>query len=53
MRRLVVDREGNRKRKGLGTVNTMAEAKRSEINGFGIEFEGKTGLSKSDFSWAA
>jgi hypothetical protein len=32
---------------------TMAEAKRSRINAFGIQFEGKTGLSKSDFSWAA
>jgi hypothetical protein len=32
---------------------TMAEAKRSQINGFGIEYEGKTGLSKSEFSWAA
>jgi hypothetical protein len=32
---------------------TMAEAKRSQINAFGIEYEGKTGLSKSAFSWAA
>jgi hypothetical protein len=32
---------------------TMAEAKRSEINAFGIEYEGKTGLSTSEFSWAA
>jgi hypothetical protein len=32
---------------------TMAEAKRSRINAFGIEYEGKTGLSKSGFSWAA
>jgi len=32
---------------------TMAEAKRSEINAFGISYEGKTGLSKSEFSWAA
>ena len=31
----------------------MAEAKRSQINAFGIEYEGKTGLSKSEFSWAA
>jgi hypothetical protein len=31
----------------------MAEAKRSRISGFGIEFEGKTGLSKSDFAWTA
>ena len=32
---------------------TMAEAKRSRINAFGIQYEGKTGLSKSEFSWAA
>jgi hypothetical protein len=32
---------------------TIAEAKRSRINAFGIEYEGKTGLSKSEFSWAA
>ena len=32
---------------------TMAEAKRSSISAFGIEFEGKTGLSKSDFAWTA
>src|SRR5881227_691224 len=37
----------------VGSDLTMAEAKRSQINGFGIEFEGKTGLSKSEFSWAA
>ena len=32
---------------------TMAEAKRSQIDAFGIRYEGKTGLSKSGFSWAA
>ena len=32
---------------------TIAEAKRSRINAFGIEYEGKTGLSRSEFSWAA
>ena len=32
---------------------TMAEAKRSQINAFGIEYEGKSGLSTSEFSWAA
>jgi hypothetical protein len=32
---------------------TMAEAQRSRINAFGIEYEGKTGLSTSEFSWAA
>ncbi len=31
---------------------TAAEAKRSQISAFGIEYEGKTGLS-SAFSWAA
>ena len=37
----------------VGSDLTMAEAKRSRINAFGIEYEGKSGLSKSDFSWAA
>jgi hypothetical protein len=32
---------------------TAAEATRSRINAFGIEYEGKTGLSTSEFSWAA
>lgn len=32
---------------------TVAEATRSRINAFGIEYEGKTGLSTSAFSWAA
>ena len=36
-----------------GSDLTMAEAKRSRISAYGIEYEGKTGLSKSDFSWAA
>jgi hypothetical protein len=31
----------------------MAEGQRSQINGFGIEYEGKTGLSSYEFSWAA
>ncbi len=30
-----------------------AEAKRSKISAFGIEYEGKTGISTSDFAWAA
>jgi hypothetical protein len=30
-----------------------AEAKHSRINAFGIEYEGKTGISTSEFSWAA
>jgi hypothetical protein len=37
----------------VGSNLTMAEAKRSRINAFGIEYEGKTGLSTSEFSWAA
>lgn len=37
----------------VGSDLTMAEAKRSRISAYGIEYEGKTGLSKSDFSWAA
>jgi hypothetical protein len=32
---------------------TIAEARRSRINAFGIEYEGRTGLSTSEFSWAA
>jgi hypothetical protein len=36
----------------VGSNLTMAEAKRSRINAFGIEYEGKTGLSTSEFSWA-
>jgi hypothetical protein len=37
----------------VGSNLTMAEAKRSRINAFGVEYEGKTGLSTSEFSWAA
>jgi hypothetical protein len=37
----------------VGSDLTMAEATRSRINAFGIVYEGKTGLSKSAFSWAA
>jgi hypothetical protein len=32
---------------------TIAEARRSSIDAFGISYEGKTGLSTSEFSWAA
>jgi len=32
---------------------TIAEATRSRINAFGIEYEGRTGLSTSEFAWAA
>jgi hypothetical protein len=37
----------------VGSDLTMAEATSSRIDAFGIRYEGKTGLSKSDFSWAA
>ena len=37
----------------VGSDLTIAEARRSRINAFGIEYEGKTGLSTSEFSWAA
>jgi hypothetical protein len=37
----------------VGSDLTMAEARRSRISAFGIEYEGKTGLSTSAFSWAA
>jgi hypothetical protein len=36
-----------------GANLTMAEAKRSRIDAFGIRYEGKTGLSTAEFSWAA
>jgi len=36
-----------------GSELTVAEATRSRISAFGIEYEGKTGLSSSSFSWAA
>jgi len=37
----------------VGSDLTMAEATRSRINAFGIEYTGKSALSKSEFSWAA
>ena len=37
----------------VGPNLTMAEAKRSRIDAFGIRYEGKTGLSTAEFSWAA
>ena len=36
-----------------GSNLTIAEATRSSINAFGISYEGKTGLSTSEFAWAA
>ena len=37
----------------VGSNLTMAEARRSRINAFGISYEGKTGLSTAEFSWSA
>jgi hypothetical protein len=36
-----------------GSNLTIAEATRSKIDAFGIQYEGRTGLSTSEFSWAA
>lgn len=36
-----------------GDELTVSRATRSSINAFGIQYEGKAGFSKSDFSWAA
>ena len=36
-----------------GSNFAIAEATRSRINAFGIEYEGKSGLSSSEFAWAA
>ena len=36
-----------------GSDLTMAEAKRSNNNAFGIAYEGKTGVSHANFAWAA
>jgi hypothetical protein len=36
-----------------GSTLTAAEATRSKINALGIEYEGKSGLSTAEFSWAA
>jgi hypothetical protein len=36
-----------------GSDLTIAEATRSRIDAFGIAYDGKTGLSTSEFSWAA
>jgi hypothetical protein len=37
----------------VGSDLTMAEAKRSQIDAFGIAYEGKTGLSTANFAWAS
>jgi hypothetical protein len=36
-----------------GSELTVAKATRSSINAFGIEYEGRSAFSKSDFAWAA
>ena len=36
-----------------GTELTLAQATRSRIDAFGIAYEGKSGFSKSSFSWSA
>ena len=36
----------------VGSELTAAEAKRSRIDAFGIQYEGKSSLSQSEFSWA-
>src|SRR4051794_40480714 len=36
-----------------GSDLTMAEAQRSQIDAFGIAYEGKTGLSTAEFAWSA
>lgn len=36
-----------------GSTFNVAEASRSRIDAFGIEYEGKSGISSSEFSWAA
>jgi hypothetical protein len=37
----------------VGSEFVAAEAKRSKIDAFGISYEGKTGISAAEFSWAA
>jgi hypothetical protein len=37
----------------VGSDFTVAKTTRSRINAFGIEFEGRSGLSRAEFSWAA
>jgi hypothetical protein len=36
-----------------GSELTISRATRSNIDAFGIRYEGKSGFSRSDFSWAA
>ena len=36
-----------------GSEFNAAEAKRSKIDAFGISYQGRTGISAAQFSWAA
>jgi hypothetical protein len=36
-----------------GSTLTVSKPRRASVNAFGIEFEGHSGLSKSDFAWSA
>jgi hypothetical protein len=37
----------------VGSELTVSRATRSQINAFGIQYEGKSGFSTSEFAWAA
>jgi hypothetical protein len=37
----------------IGSELTIARAKRSQIDAFGVQYEAKAGFSKSEFAWAA
>jgi hypothetical protein len=37
----------------VGSELTVSRATRSSINAFGIQYEGKSGFSTSEFAWAA
>jgi hypothetical protein len=37
----------------VGSELTISRATRSQINAFGIQYEGRAGFSASDFAWAA
>jgi hypothetical protein len=37
----------------VGSELTISRATRSQVNAFGIQYEGRAGFSKSEFAWAA
>lgn len=37
----------------VGSELTISRATRSQVNAFGIQYEGRSGFSKSEFAWAA